>query len=123
VSEDLTSLSAGEIARRVNAKTLTAREVTAAHLARIEAHNPTLNAIFGFDAQEALTEADTIEQRLAKGEPLPLAGAPFKVKDNLWVGGRRITQGSKIFADFIAPRDAWAVARLSVWPKFYVDAK
>jgi aspartyl-tRNA(Asn)/glutamyl-tRNA(Gln) amidotransferase subunit A len=37
---------------------------------------------------------------------------PFTVKDNLWVGGRRITQGSKIFADFIAPRDAWTVERL-----------
>jgi len=112
VSEDLTLLSAGEIARRVNARTLTAREVTAAHIARIEAHNPTLNAIVGFDAPAALAEADIVDQRLVQGEALPLAGVPFTVKDNLWVGGRRITQGSKIFADFIAPRDAWSVARL-----------
>ncbi len=112
MSEDLTALSACEIARRVNAKTLTARDVTATHLARIEAHNPTLNAIVGFDAPAALAEADSVDQRLAAGEALLLAGVPFTVKDNLWVAGRRITQGSKIFADFIAPRDAWAVARL-----------
>jgi aspartyl-tRNA(Asn)/glutamyl-tRNA(Gln) amidotransferase subunit A len=34
------------------------------------------------------------------------------VKDNLWVEGRRVAQGSKLFADFVAPCDAWAVARL-----------
>ena len=79
MSEDLTKLSAGEIARRVNAKTLTAREVTAAHLARIEAHNPTLNAIVGFDAPAALSEADSVDQRLGQGEALPLAGVPFTV--------------------------------------------
>ena len=41
-----------------------------------------------------------------------MAGVPVTVKDNLWVQGRRITQGSMLFADFVAPADAWAVARL-----------
>jgi aspartyl-tRNA(Asn)/glutamyl-tRNA(Gln) amidotransferase subunit A len=37
------------------------------------------------------------------GEALPLAGVPITVKDNLWVQGRRITQGSRLFEDFVAP--------------------
>jgi aspartyl-tRNA(Asn)/glutamyl-tRNA(Gln) amidotransferase subunit A len=41
-----------------------------------------------------------------------MAGVPVTIKDNLWVAGRTITQGSRLFADFRAPRDAWVVARL-----------
>ena len=112
MNDDLTRLSAVAIAAQVGARTRSAREVCAAHVARIEELNPRLNAIIGFDAGAALAEAAAVDARLDAGEPLALAGVPFTVKDNLWVGGRRITQGSKIFADFIAPRDAWSVARL-----------
>ena len=48
------TLSAREIARRVNARNLSAREVTAAHIARVEAHNPALNAVINFDPTAAL---------------------------------------------------------------------
>ena len=109
---DLTQLSAREIAAMVGARQITARAMVTAFVGRIERFNPRLNAIIGFDAGAALEEADGIDARLAAGESLPLAGVPFTVKDNLWVGGRRATQGSKIFAGFTAPRDAWAVARL-----------
>ena len=112
MSQDITQLSARAIAAQVGARQLSARGVVTAHVERIERLNPAFNAIIGFDPAAALAEADAVDARLAKGEALPLAGVPFTVKDNLWVGGRRITQGSKIFADFIAPRDAWAVARL-----------
>ena len=43
---------------------------------------------------------------------MPLAGVPIIVKDNIWVEGWRITQGSRLFAEFIAPRDAIAIERL-----------
>lgn len=109
---DLTRLAAREIAAAVRERRLTARAVTAACVARVEALNPALNAVIGFDAAAALAEADAVDARVAAGEDLPLAGVPFTVKDNLWVGGRRVTQGSKLFADFVAPRDAWSVARL-----------
>ena len=112
MNADLTQLSARAIAAMVGARNISARAMVAAFVGRIERFNPGLNAIIGFDAAAALAEADTVDTRLAAGEALPLAGVPFTVKDNLWVGGRRASQGSKIFADFQAPRDAWAVARL-----------
>ena len=43
---------------------------------------------------------------------LPLAGVPIVIKDNIWVKGLSITNGSRLYADFIAPEDAIAVARL-----------
>ena len=41
-----------------------------------------------------------------------LAGVPVVIKDNIWVDGWRVTQGSRLFADFVAPCDAIAVERL-----------
>ena len=31
---------------------------------------------------------------------MPLAGVPVVIKDNIWVDGWRVTQGSRLFADF-----------------------
>ena len=112
MSQPPTDLDAHQIAAEVNARRLSARTVTTAFIERIERLNPALNAIIDFDRASALAEADSVDQRLADSTSLPLAGIPFTVKDNLWVGGRRITQGSRLFGDFIAPRDAWAVERL-----------
>jgi aspartyl-tRNA(Asn)/glutamyl-tRNA(Gln) amidotransferase subunit A len=91
---------------------LSAVAVARVALDRLQAVNPLLNAVINHDEAWTLRQAETVDQRLAAGEHLPLAGVPITVKDNLWVEGRRITQGSRLFADFIAPADAWAVARL-----------
>jgi Asp-tRNA(Asn)/Glu-tRNA(Gln) amidotransferase A subunit family amidase len=47
-------------------------------------------------------------------EVLPGTGGDFEVavKDTLWMRGLRATRGSRAFADFVAPADAVAVARL-----------
>jgi aspartyl-tRNA(Asn)/glutamyl-tRNA(Gln) amidotransferase subunit A len=79
---------------------------------RVARLNPQLNAFADFDAGVPLAAARQVDSRLAAGESLPLAGVPFTVKDNLWLAGRPATFGSRLFADFIAPRDSWCVARL-----------
>ena len=104
-------IGARAIAAQVAARERSAGDVAAQAGADIERVNPRLNAIIGFDADAVRAEAGAVDRRLAAGEHLPMAGVPFTVKDNLWVAGRRITQGSQLFADFVAPRDAWAVAR------------
>lgn len=104
--------SARECATRVNARELGAAEVARHFIARVQQLNPALNALVQFDPVAVLTEAQQVDQRLAAGAVLPMAGVPVTIKDNLWVEGRTITQGSRLFADFTAPRDAWAVARL-----------
>lgn len=104
--------TARECAARVNAGGLSAVEVARHFIDRVHGVNPALNAIVQFDPEAVLAEAQRVDERLAAGEALPMAGVPVTIKDNLWVAGRTITQGSRLFADFIAPRDAWAVARL-----------
>jgi aspartyl-tRNA(Asn)/glutamyl-tRNA(Gln) amidotransferase subunit A len=46
-----------------------------------------------------------VRARIAAGERPGLAGVPVVVKDNIWVAGRRIAQGSRLFADHVAPQD------------------
>jgi aspartyl-tRNA(Asn)/glutamyl-tRNA(Gln) amidotransferase subunit A len=105
-------LGAAEVAERVNARNTGAQEVARSVLSRLDAVNPRLNAVIHYDADWTLSLAREVDRRVAAGEQLPLAGVPLTVKDNIWVQGRRITQGSLVFKDFIAPTHAWAVQRL-----------
>lgn len=104
--------SARDCAARVNARELAAAEVARHFIERVQRLNPALNALVQFDPAAVLAEAQQVDQRLAAGAVLPMAGVPVTIKDNLWVEGRTVTQGSRLFADFTAPRDAWSVARL-----------
>ncbi|CAO3437091.1 amidase [Azospirillum endophyticum] len=105
-------LRAAAIAGAVRAGRTSARAETEAALARIAAGNPALNAFVTVDEARSLAEAEAVDRRLAAGERPPLAGVPVAVKDTIWVAGRRVTQGSRLFADFHAPADAIAVERL-----------
>ena len=105
-------LTAPEIAAAVQNRTLDPVTVTEAFLDQIRQRNGAINALVDHDEAAPLAEAATIRTRLGAGEMLPLAGVPVVVKDSIWVGGRRITQGSRLYRDFVAPRDALPVARL-----------
>jgi len=104
--------SALSIACAVTGGELSASAVARAMAARVARCEPALNAFADFDPEVPLAIAREVDARLAAGENLPLAGVPFTVKDNLWLGGRPATFGSRVFADFVAPRDSWSVARL-----------
>ncbi|SFJ37836.1 amidase [Bradyrhizobium sp. cf659] len=103
--------SAREIAADVAAGRTGAVETARAALDRIEAAKA-LNAVVTIDPARTLADAAAVDERLRAGETMPLAGVPIVVKDNIWVSGWRITQGSRLFADFIAPQNAIAIERL-----------
>ncbi len=103
-------MRARTIAEGVNAGALDPVAIAHDALERCRQAQARLNALTLIDDAKALAAAEALARR--KGEPLPLAGVPLVVKDNIWVEGWRITQGSRYFADFVAPRDATAVARL-----------
>lgn len=112
MSEQIHRWLARDIAAKVTAGTLSATDVTQVLCARATRLEPELNAFANFDASVPLAAASEVDSRLAAGEHLPLAGVPFTVKDNLWLQGRPASFGSRVFADFRAPRDSWCVARL-----------
>lgn len=105
-------LPAAEVARRVRARELSPVEVLDACLARIDALNPTLNAVVTLDPG-ARDQALRLERRIAAGDdPGPLAGVPVGIKDVTEVAGLRCTYGSPLFADHVATEDAEVVRRL-----------
>jgi len=95
------------------AKKLSARELTAEFYARIERRNPELNAFLIFSEERAYAQADRIDAKIARGEPLPLlAGAPMAIKDVISTRGVRTTCGSRILENYVPAYDATAVERL-----------
>ena len=105
------ALDARQIASRVSAAQTSATEIAREALDRIDAARE-LNAVVTIDPAQTLRQAAEVDRRARSGEAMPLAGVPVVIKDNIWVGGWRVTQGSRLFADFVAPRDAIAVERL-----------
>src|SRR5438094_6964918 len=92
---------------------MSAREVTEAHLARIDAVNPRVNAIVTLTAERALEEAAAADVLLARGaEPPPLHGLPVAHKDTHETAGVRTTFGSPLLADHVPARDALVVERM-----------
>jgi len=80
---------------------------------RIDAVNPLLNIYLSLSKQRALAQAERVDARAAKGDPLPpLAGIPVAIKDVLVMKGAPGTAGSKILEGYHPPYDATAVARL-----------
>lgn len=104
-------MKATEIVRAVTERRVSARETAEQALTRITDAGA-LNAIVATHPAASLNEADQVDWRVKNGDRLPLAGVPIVVKDNIWVKDWRITQGSRLFADFVAPEDAIAVNRL-----------
>lgn len=105
-------LPAHEISRRIVSGTLRTVELVEYLLKRAAAANPQLGAMVDIDFDGALAQAKHADQLADAGSRSPLLGVPFTVKDNLWVESRPATYGSRLFADFVAPRDSWSVARL-----------
>lgn len=110
---ELAFVSARELAYRIRRKQLSSVEVTQYFLRRIEEKNAALNAVVTLDAGNALAAAGRADRALAAGESVgPLHGVPMTIKDAFQIQGVRTTVGAKVWHDFIAPRDAVAVARL-----------
>ncbi len=107
-------LSAAELAAAYRKKTLSPVEATEAALARIEACDRTLNAMYLVLADRALDQARESEARFRRGEPLsPLDGVPVTIKDNVATAGTPTPIGTRALAGGpIAGTDAPPAARL-----------
>src|SRR3954451_7403262 len=112
-STDLCFLTATELAARIRAKELSAREVMDAHLAQIERVNPQVNAIVTLLPERALEGARAADEALARGEAVgPLHGLPVAHKDLELTKGIRTTFGSPLYRDHVPDRSSLIVERL-----------
>jgi Asp-tRNA(Asn)/Glu-tRNA(Gln) amidotransferase A subunit family amidase len=96
----LIELGAVELSRAYADRTLSPVEVVEAGLARIDAWEPKLNAMYLLDREGALAQARGSEARWRRGEAFgPLDGVPITVKDNVALAGTPAPLGCAAFAD------------------------
>ena len=105
--------SASELASLIASGKLSATEAVEAHLARIEAVNPQVNAVVRVLASEARAAAREADRMTAAGEPRGrLHGVPFTVKENIDMAGLPTTWGVPALAQAVVPLDAPVVERM-----------
>src|SRR4051794_11408939 len=104
---EIWELSAARQAAAIRARDLSSREVVTAHLERIEAVNPAVNALRVVLAEQALAAAAEADSATPDG---PLHGVPVSVKENVDVAGTATSWG--VLEGAIAPLDAPVVANL-----------
>ncbi|GAA1865766.1 amidase [Paeniglutamicibacter psychrophenolicus] len=98
----------------LEAGTVTAVELVAAHLARIgrfDRSTVRLNAMAVLNPN-VFAEAAASDRRRRSGEAGALEGVPFTVKDSYMVAGLTVASGSPAFKDLVAQHDAFTVARI-----------
>jgi allophanate hydrolase len=102
-----------EIVVEVGARRQSAVDVARDAMARVAAYEAVQPAVWitRVDEAEVLAQAEAVDARIAAGERLPLAGAPFAVKDNIDVAGLPTTAACPAFA-YVAEATAPVVERL-----------
>lgn len=101
------------MARQIASGALSSREAVEAHIRRIEAVNPRINALVVPLFERARTEADRADGARARGEALgALHGVPITIKESFDVEGTATTMGLSALVDKMAETDAPTVARL-----------
>ncbi|MET4176190.1 aspartyl-tRNA(Asn)/glutamyl-tRNA(Gln) amidotransferase subunit A [Bradyrhizobium sp. LA6.1] len=112
MTDDIVRMDATRISQLIAQRELSPVEVMRAHLDRIAAVNPRLNAIVTL-ADGAIEGARTAEAAVMSGAQLgPLHGVPFTVKDGIDTAGVLTQRGSPIFRGRVPDTDATVVARL-----------
>jgi len=105
--------SAQELAAAVRQGRTSAVAVAQDTLARIERYDAVQPQVWisRFNPDQILAAARAVDERLAAGEDLPLAGVPFAVKDNIDVAGLDTTCACPAFA-YGPERSATVIDRL-----------
>ena len=109
----IADLTAGEMVALYKRRELSPVETAEACLARIHAHNKTVNAYNFLNEELTFTAARRSEERWRRGTPLgPIDGVPVAVKDIFITKGWPNRKGSLITSDEPLQVDAPAIAAL-----------
>ncbi len=112
MSENIIYSDATKLADMIRSREVSAVEVVKAHLNRIQAVDPKINAIVTL-AENALEKAEAADAAVRAGDELgALHGVPFTVKDSIDTAGVATQRGSPIFKGRTPDADATSVARM-----------
>ena len=113
-NDDLCYLTAAQALTLFKKRKLSPVELTAALIARAESVNPKINCLADRYFDEAMAQAKASEARYMKrgGKTGALDGVPLAVKDAQRLNGKRTTQGSLIFKDWVDDHSDPMIERL-----------
>jgi aspartyl-tRNA(Asn)/glutamyl-tRNA(Gln) amidotransferase subunit A len=112
-ADELVALSLAEASRRIQAKQVSAVELTQAVVDRIKVYNPKVNAYITVMKDQALADAVRLDDEAKAGKFRSLLhGIPIALKDNIDTAGTRTTAASQVFDDRVPDEDAEVVRRL-----------
>lgn len=113
MADALWKLGAGETAARIAGGDVSALDVIDAHLGRMDAVNPALNAITRPLHEEARAAAKQADTAVARGDALgPLHGVPVTIKDNVDIAGQSSPNGLPALKDMVAEANSPVVDNL-----------
>ena len=113
VMDGLWRLPAAELAALIRSKKVSAKEAAFAALTRLDAVNPSINAVVDHRPEEVLAQAGAVDAAIARHEDVgALAGVPVTVKANVDQQGFATTNGLKLQRDVIAHTNSPVVDNL-----------
>ncbi len=104
--------SASELLAAYASEECTPVDTVEACLEQIARCEPGIGAVTELCADVARTASQASAKRWSQGDPRPLEGIPFGVKDLVETAAVRTTGGSALFADYMPERTATAVRRI-----------
>ena len=109
---DPTKLGIGELQILLRSRELSAKELLAAHAARIDEVDDRVKAFLRLTTELAAEQAAAADLAFESGQAGPLTGIPVAVKDVLCVRGVETTAGSQILRGFRPSYSGTAVSRM-----------
>lgn len=111
--DEVSFLSAGELARRIRSREIGCVEILEATLARADRYDAAINAIVVRDDNTARARALAADAALQRGDTVgPLHGVPMTVKECFQLTGTPTTFGVPAYRDNLAHKNATVVDRL-----------
>ena len=105
--------SATSLAAMIRARQISSRELLALFLARVDRHNPELNAIIVDLRERALADAAKMDEETARGHSRgPFHGVPMTIKESFNVSGTATTWGNPDWRNNVPQEDAEAVKKM-----------
>jgi aspartyl-tRNA(Asn)/glutamyl-tRNA(Gln) amidotransferase subunit A len=105
-------MTAQEIRSGIMDEQFTAKEVITSLFQRIYEKEPMIDGYLTLCREEALTQAEHIDEKIKRGEQVgKLGGVPIAIKDNICTDGIKTTCASKMLHDFVPPYDATVVKK------------